>query len=188
MKECLRVNLKDYAMMKPTKTIPLALLCAAVLSAPQAGAQTDPATAQTACDAADRACLTDALERTAAQIENKAWRDQTYRELAKTLAEGKKIDEALSLIPRIESSDTQAMTIRGIGMEAADLPLSQDEYDTIFSKLRTAAEKIEHPPSYAIALTYIAMAQAFAGDNDGAWKTASDMDNEALRHNDKQFL
>ncbi len=51
-----------------------------------------------------------------------------------------------------------------------------------FAKLRTVAEKIEHQPSYAIALTYIAMAQAFAGDDEGAWKTAADMENDALRH------
>jgi hypothetical protein len=31
-------------------------------------------------------------------------------------------------------------------------------------------------------LTYIAMGQAFAGDNEGAWATAADMENDALRH------
>ena len=33
-----------------------------------------------------------------------------------------------------------------------------------------------------IALTYISMAQAFAGDNDAAMKTAAGMDNQALRN------
>ncbi|MEM7679869.1 MAG: hypothetical protein AAF182_02570 [Pseudomonadota bacterium] len=122
------------------------------------------------------------LEESAENIEQKAWRDQTYRELSKTYAADKQIDKAIALIDKIESPDTKALTIRGIGMAAAENKLTQDEYDTIFAKLRIVSEKIEHPPSYAIALTYIAMGQAFAGDNNGAWKTAGDMENDALRH------
>ena len=52
----------------------------------------------------------------------------------------------------------------------------------VAAALRERAETITHPPSYAIALTYISMAQAFAGDNEGAWKTAAEMENDALRH------
>ena len=124
----------------------------------------------------------EALEAEAAKIENKSWRDQTYRELAKTLAADGQTTEAIAIIPKIETPDTKAMTIRGIGMEAADLDLDQASYDALFESLRVHAEKIDHPPSYAIALTYIAMSQAFAGDNMGAWKTASEMENDALRH------
>jgi hypothetical protein len=96
-------------------------------------------------------------------------------------AEGR-TDEAIAVIPRIETPDTQAMSIRGIGMAAAELGWDQAEYGALFTKLRAQAETIEHPPSYAIALTYIAMGQAFAGDNEGAWASAEDMENDALRH------
>lgn len=142
-------------------------------------AQNDPAPG---CAIEDRACVIAALRTSADTIENTAWRDQTYRELAKTLAFDGDIDGAIALVDTIETPDTKALTIRGIGMAAADNKLPKAEYDAIFTKLRTSAEKITHPPSYAIALTYIAMAQAFAGDNEGAWSTASDMKNDALRH------
>ncbi|MGB4106891.1 MAG: hypothetical protein WBK55_03750 [Alphaproteobacteria bacterium] len=134
------------------------------------------------CAPKDRACIVDSLREAAGQIETPAWRDQTYRELAKTLAFDGDTDGAIVLIEKIENPDTKAMTIRGIGMAAADNKLGHEEYIAVFQKLRAAADKITHPPSYAIALTYIAMSQAFAGDNEGAWKTASEMENEALRH------
>lgn len=134
------------------------------------------------CHAQDRVCILGMIEETGAKIENKRWRDQTYRELAKTKAFDDDLAGALSLLPKIETPDTRAMTIRGIGMVLASQGLDKARYDDAFKQLRTAAEKIEHKPSYAIALTYIAMSQAFAGDNEGAWKTASDMENDALRH------
>lgn len=134
------------------------------------------------CGIEDRSCILKEIESQSAKIENASWRDQTYRELAKTQAFEGDMDGALATIDKIEKPDTQAMTIRGIGMAAANLELSKAEYDALFTRLRVKAETIEHPPSYAIALTYIAMAQAFAGDNDGAWKTASEMKNDALRH------
>lgn len=134
------------------------------------------------CTLKDRACVLTSLRAEADKIETPAWRDQTYRELAKTLAFDGDIDGGIALIEKIENPDTKAMTIRGIGMSVADNKYSKEEYDSIFQKLRLTANKITHPPSYAIALTYIAMSQAFAGDNDGAWKTASEMENEALRH------
>lgn len=134
------------------------------------------------CNAEDRACILELLETEALSIENTAWRDQVTRELAKTLAADGDLEKAISLIERIENPDTKAMTIRGIGMAAADLQLSPAEYTQLWVRLRAEADKIGHPPSYAIALTYIAMAQAFAGDNEGAWQTASEMENDALRH------
>lgn len=136
----------------------------------------------TACKMEDRACVLTQIEETSAKIDNKAWRDQTLRELAKTYAFEGNIDKAIALVAKIETPDTKALTIRGIGIAAADNKLTKEEYGVIFTKLRTLAETITHPPSYAIALTYIAMAQAFAKDNEGAWKTASEMENEALRH------
>lgn len=134
------------------------------------------------CAVDDRGCILQAIQSEAVHIENISWRDQTYRELAKTRAFEGDVDGALAVLDKIETPDTKAMTIRGIGMAQADLKLSRAAYDSVFAKLRVKAEGITHPPSYAIALTYIAMAQAFAGDNEGAWKTASEMKNEALRH------
>ena len=67
-------------------------------------------------------------------------------------------------------------------MAASRNGLSQDILDDLFTRLRAKSEAIQHPPSYAIALTYIAMSQAFAGDDDGAWATAAAMENDALRH------
>jgi hypothetical protein len=136
----------------------------------------------TSCAYEDRACVIDAVEATAAAIENQSWRDQTYRELAKTLAADNNLDRALGLIEKIITPDTKAMTIRGIGMAVAEQKLPEADRQIAFTKLREAAETIKDPPSYAIALTYIAMAQAFAGDNDGAWATAASMKNDALRH------
>lgn len=134
------------------------------------------------CSANDRACVLKLIETESAKIEKTSWRDQTYRELAKTKAFEGDFEGALNVVDKIQTPDTQALTIRGIGMAAADLELPQDQYNAVFKALRDKAESIEHPPSYAIALTYIAMSQAFAGDNDGAWKTASEMGNDALRH------
>ncbi len=142
-----------------------------------------PALAQDVpCMATDKNCMLEQLEMLTGDIEDTRWKDQTYRELAKLLAREKQTEKAISLIVKIEKPDTKAMTIRGIGMEAASTGLAQDEYNMLFKALRTEAEKIEHPPSYAIALTYIAMAQAFAGDDSGAMLTAKDMKNEALRN------
>lgn len=137
---------------------------------------------ETTCPANDKACLLQQLENLAGEIGETHWKDQTYRELAKLLAAEKQTGRALALIARIESPDTKAMTIRGIGMAAAKSDLSAADYATLFTDLRAEAEKIEHPPSYAIALTYIAMAQAFAGDDAGAMKTANEMKNDALRN------
>ncbi len=134
------------------------------------------------CEIADTACALNMIAVEAAKIENVSWRDQTYRELAKSLAADGQTEKAIALIEKIETPDTKAMTIRGIGMEAADLMLPPEAYNALFASLRAEAEKITHPPSYAIALTYIAMSQAFAKDNAGAWKTASEMENDALRH------
>lgn len=155
------------------KTIYAVLILAGL---PMAGARAE------GCTLENRACIVENLRLNADKIDTPAWRDQTYRELAKTLAFDGDTEGAIALLPKIQTPDTKAMTIRGIGMAAADNKLSPEQYGDIFTKLRVEANKIDHPPSHAIALTYIAMAQAFAGDNEGAWKTASEMENEALRH------
>lgn len=146
-----------------------------------ANAQSEPQK-EIECSIENRLCILQQMKTDAALIDNVSWRDQAYRELAKTFAFEGKTDEAITLIDSIETPDTKAMTIRGIGMAVADHKLTKEKFDPVFKKLRNVADKIEHQPSYGIALTYIAMAQAFAGDHDGAWKTASEMQNEDLRH------
>jgi hypothetical protein len=167
------------------------ILFAALLLCPLATLAQEPgsalkgegiAPALPACGKENRTCVLEQIEQTALAIDNKSWRDQTLRELAKTYAFEGNTDKAIELVSKIQTPDTQALTIRGIGMAAAGNKLAKEQYDALFTKLRATAETITHAPSYAIALTYIAMAQAFAKDNEGAWKTAGDMKNEALRH------
>ncbi|GJL84595.1 MAG: hypothetical protein DHS20C02_03700 [Micavibrio sp.] len=164
--------------MPHTKTLPLLIFFLFVLPTPLALAEEAVQT----CPVEERQCVTTILQDSASHIKNPTWRDQTYRELAKTLAFDKRINEAIALIDKIESSDTKAMTIRGIGMTVADNKLNPEEATVVFNKLHEATKKIAHKPSFAIALTYISMSQAFAGDNDGAWATAAAMENEALRN------
>ncbi len=135
-----------------------------------------------ACANGERTCLLDMLEQTITAIDHAPWRDKALREYAKTLAFEGRTDEAISLIARIGNPDTRAMTIRGIGMAASDIGLAGEERDALFARLKEEAEKIEHEASYAIALTYIAMSQAFAGDDAGATQTARAMENAALRN------
>ena len=132
--------------------------------------------------ATDLPCMMALLDHTAATITEANWRDQTLRELAKLMAKQERYDDAIAIIGRVENPDTRAMTIRGIGMAAASLKKAPDSYAPLFEKLTAEAAKIEHPPSHAIALTYIAMAQAFAGDDAGATATAKTMENPALRN------
>ena len=73
------------------------------------------------CAVDDRSCIIKELQSSATGIENASWRDQTYREIAKTLAFEGDIDGAIALITKIETPDTKAMTIRGIGMAATPL-------------------------------------------------------------------
>ncbi len=134
------------------------------------------------CAATDSDCLLPELEDMASRVVEVSWRDQIYRELAKLYTARHRTKDALALIPKIETPDTRAMTIRGIGMQAARMNLPPDELTTLFTALRGEADKIEHAPSQGIALTYIAMAQAFAKDDAGAFATAKSMTNDALRH------
>lgn len=138
--------------------------------------------ASKSCGPADTPCLLSQLENLSGQIAEKDWRDQTYREIAKLYAAQGNTAQALSLIPKIQSDDTKALTIRGIGMAASKLNLKPEDLTRLFTDLRKEADKIAQPPSQAIALTYIAMAQAKAKDDAGALATAQSMTNAALRH------
>lgn len=146
-------------------------------------AEEDVQVQKTACSVTDKACLLSQLEQTAEHIENENWRDKALRELAKSYTYEGREDDAIRLIDKIHNPDTKAMTIRGIGFAAADSKWEKTErYNTLFQKLDGEAKKIDHPPSFGIALTYIAMSQAFAGDDAGATATAAAMENDALRH------
>lgn len=134
------------------------------------------------CSAHDRDCLARQIETLTPSIERQEWQDQTYRELAKTYAYDGKTDKAIALIGKIKNPDTQAMTIRGIGMAVASLKWDRGAYTRLFTTLAERAAQISHGPSQGIAFTYIAMAQAFAGDDDGARATAAAMSNAALRN------
>lgn len=160
----------------------LLLLTAFAGAARAESAPAPVAAAPTCASATDIPCMTGLLDSTAAAITEKNWRDQTLRELAKLMAKQERYDDAIAILDRIENPDTRAMTIRGIGMAAASLKKPPASYAPLFEKLAAAAAKIEHPPSHAIAQTYIAMAQAFAADDAGATKTALAMDNAALRN------
>lgn len=139
--------------------------------------------AYAACDSANKLCIMQEIQQTAATIENQRWKDKTYRELAKSYTHEGHEDKAIALIGLIDNADTKAMTIRGIGMAAADNKWEdKPRYESLFKTLTAEAEKITHAPSYAIAYTYIAMAQAFAGDNAGATATAASMKDDALRN------
>ncbi len=149
------------------------------------------------CTVHNRDCLIDEMVKLAASIEKKAWRDQTFREIAKTLAFDGKFEQAVSLIDKIETPDTKAMAIRGIGMMLAMHNYNPEELNKKFAILHTKTKELaahdysktkkiskskSHTAPQNIALTYIAMAQAFAGDDDGAWKTCAMMENEALQN------
>jgi hypothetical protein len=144
------------------------------------------ATAQdtaTPCAATDKPCVMKELEALAPQIDKQSWRDQTYRELAKAYTYEGMEDSAIALIGKIMTPDTKAMTIRGIGFAAADDKWNDKaRYDRLWERLSAEAAKIEDLPSQGIAWTYIAMAQAFAHDDEGATRTALAMKNDALRH------
>jgi len=142
-----------------------------------------PVSAFAACENGDRLCVMEEIRKTADKIDNKAWRDKALRELAKSYTAAGYESKAIALIDAIAGADTKAMTIRGIGMAAADSKWKdKTRYTKLFDKLKAEADKIEHPPSYAIAYTYIVMAQAFAKDYEGAAATAQSMKNDALRH------
>ncbi len=133
------------------------------------------------CAATDAGCLRDMIVRIAPAIDNNAWRDQTYRDTARIMATHGQGMDVIELVARIENPDTKAMAIRAIGMESAKLGWDQDRYSALFTALMAQAQEIDHPPSHAIALTYIAMAQAFAADDQGAMQTIALMENDALR-------
>lgn len=134
------------------------------------------------CAAMDRPCLMRQIEILTPKIDQQDWRDQTFRELAKTYAYEGNLDKAVGLIDKIKTPDTKAMTIRGIGMAAAASKWPASKYDTLWNKLIEQARLIDHGPSQEIAYTYIALSQAFAGNDAAARRTAGLLNNMAQRN------
>lgn len=136
------------------------------------------------CQAFDTQCLSDTIMQSISEIENTQWKDQSYRDLARALAQEKKTNQAIALIKEISNPDTKAMTIRAIGMEIAKHHASMDEasLSAVFTKLDEQAQMIPHEGARAIAYTYIAMAQAFAHLDAAATQTSKAMTNDALRN------
>ena len=62
-----------------------------------------------ACPPDDKNCMMEQLESVAHTITEERWRDQTYRELAKTYTYAGKPDKAIALINKINNSDTKPM-------------------------------------------------------------------------------
>ncbi len=140
-----------------------------------------PAHAQ--CALADKACLYSSLQSNIETITEPRWRNTAYRDLAESLAFDGDIDRAVSLVQKIDNADTQAMTIRAIGMVVAlHRDLADADYMAIFAKLDASTQTIKDEGARDIGYTYIAMAQAFAGLDADATKTTDAMKNPALKH------
>lgn len=134
------------------------------------------------CTEADRACMIKELQATLPQITEKNWRDIAYRELIKLLAQEGQTTEAIALIDEISNPDTQALSIRGIGMAAPGINLTAQGYTDLFTALRKRADSIAAPAPREIAYTYISMSQVFSRlDSDGK-ATAQAIENPALRN------
>jgi hypothetical protein len=142
-----------------------------------------PTYAKTLCNNGTTSCLIEMIEDTVSQISEPRWRNQAYRDLAISKGFKGNYDAAALLVNRIDNPDTQAMTIRAIGMAIAiKQDLSDTTYKRAFARLDKAAQTITNEGAKDIAYTYIAMAQAFAGLDNDATKTTIQMTNPALRH------
>ncbi|NBX66207.1 MAG: hypothetical protein EBQ96_04340 [Proteobacteria bacterium] len=142
-----------------------------------------PVFADSCQSGSDRTCIANAIIADALATPEVSWRDQILRDVSASLTHDKRIDDAVALVAKVTNPDTKAMTIRTIGMTAALYgKLTPEELKAAFEKLAGAAANIEHPDARAIAYTYIAMAQAFAGLDADAWATAAAMTNPALKH------
>lgn len=135
-----------------------------------------------ACTEADRACMIAELQATLPGITEKSWRDIAYRELIKLLAQEGRTAEAITLIDEISNPDTQALSIRGIGMAAAEINLPPQAMTDLFKALRTRADAITQPAPREIAYTYISMSQVFSRLDKEAKETADAIVNPALKH------
>lgn len=134
------------------------------------------------CDRENTRCLYDSLLQITEDIDNTNWKDQTYKEFSVLLTASNEPDQAINVIKLINNPDTKAMAIRANAMAITEHAFYQKKYSQLFENLITAANTIEHLPSKSIAYTYIAIAQAIAGDFNSALSTALSMENESLKN------
>lgn len=138
---------------------------------------------QATCAADDISCLMGLIAGDIDSIKEPRWRDNARRDLATSMAFANDIDGAINMIRAIDNPDTQAMTIRAIGMALAiHRDLSDAEYRAVFAKLDDMAATISHEGARDIAYTYIAMAQAFAELDADATKTTEAMTKPELKN------
>jgi hypothetical protein len=139
--------------------------------------------ARASCATNDMPCLFKIIESETMKMDEPRWRNQAYRDLAVSKAMAADYDGATALINQIDNADTQAMTIRAIGMAIAiHQDLSDETYKHVFAKLDKSAQGIKDDGAKDIAYTYIAMAQAFAGLDNDAMQTTLQMTNPALKN------
>lgn len=134
------------------------------------------------CDVSDYPCMLTELHDAAQNVNDVKWRDKLYREIAKLYTITQDSASALAVLDQIQSADTKALAIRGIGFAAADHGYSPAALNTLFTKLHEKAKTIEAQASREIALTYIAMPQARAALDQDALITANMIQTDALRN------
>lgn len=137
------------------------------------------------CEAKNIKCVLDYTATQIPHIDDQRWQDQSYRDLVMRYADAGYHEDAIAYIGRITHPDTRAMAIRAAGMGLAKYSsalITTDGDIAYFERLKDMASRIEHEGAQAIAYTYIAMAEAMAGLDEHATKTALDMDNSALRN------
>jgi predicted negative regulator of RcsB-dependent stress response len=134
------------------------------------------------CDRENHTCHYEALLQTVKDIENTKWKDQTYKDVSVLLTSSNQPLKALKTLNLISNPDTKAMAIRACAKVVAEHDSYKKNASQLFEQLITSADSIEHPPSKAIAYTYIAIAQAEYGAFPNALNTASLMHNESLKN------
>jgi hypothetical protein len=171
------------------KTLQIAaLVMIALLNAPQAARADNTSCALKQSDEAMLACAAASLDMLIPQINNARWRDQSFREQAKILIRQGSAAKAIELITQISNEDTQALTIRAIGVAMADLSLDADILNAHFDTLHAQAMAITHTGSQDIALTYIAIAESSAGLFERALTTAQTLKTVSLRNKSYQEI
>jgi len=173
-------------MLKTLRNTTLLFIALYTLTSPayaDANASCAPLDGQPALD-----CAINALDALVPQINNPRWRDQSLREQAKILVRNGAVEKATNLISKITNADTQALTIRAIGIGMQDLTLDDEKKALNFDRLHEHATAIAHTGSQEVALTYIAIAEANAGLFQRALLTAEKLNTRSLRNKSYQEI
>jgi hypothetical protein len=136
------------------------------------------------CENTSTKCILDYTAQQVMLITDQRWRDQSIRDLVMRYADAGFEEDAFQFIPSVTHPDTRAMSIRAAGMGRAKYSTAETTNADIdyFKRLKELAKTIDHDGARAIAYTYIAMSEAFAGLDENATKTALSMSNSALRN------